>query len=361
MLRPLKLLTLLRLKKLPSNQIQNLEARVISSGPLFTKMQLIEKSKDLIAEEEMKMAFTAKDVQNLRQMTGCGMMDCKKALTESNGDIEKAVEYLREKGLSAAAKKADRVAAEGVVYAVADAAKKVGAIIEVNSETDFVAKNADFNAFVAQCAQIIMDQNPADVDALLACKAENGMTVEELLREKILVIGENLKIRRFVREEGVLSTYIHAGGKIGVMVKFDVSEGIADKAEFAECGHDVAMQIAAINPGYLKREEVPAAVVEEEKKVLEAQIQNDEKLKNKPAQVIEKMVSGRVEKFYKENCLVDQAFVKDGNMNVAQYVAKVAKDLGGNIEIASFIRFEKGEGIEKRADDFASEVAGMVK
>ena len=187
------------------------------------------------------------------------------------------------------------------------------------------------------------------------------MTVEELLREKILVIGENLKIRRFVREEGVLSTYIHAGGKIGVMVKFDVSEGIADKAEFAECGHDVAMQIAAINPGYLKREEVPAAVVEEEKKVLEAQIQNDEKLKNKPAQVIEKMVSGRVEKFYKENCLVDQAFVKDGNMNVAQYVAKVAKDLGGNIEIASFIRFEKGEGIEKRADDFASEVAGMVK
>ena len=206
-----------------------------------------------------------------------------------------------------------------------------------------------------------MDQNPADVDALLACKAENGMTVEELLREKILVIGENLKIRRFVREEGVLSTYIHAGGKIGVMVKFDVSEGIADKAEFVECGHDVAMQIAAINPGYLKREEVPAAVVEEEKKVLEAQIQNDEKLKNKPAQVIEKMVSGRVEKFYKENCLVDQAFVKDGNMNVAQYVAKVAKDLGGSIEIASFIRFEKGEGIEKRADDFASEVAGMVK
>lgn len=206
MLKPPRLLKLLRLKKLPSNQIQNLEARVILSGPLFTKMQPIEKSKDLIAEEEMKMAFTAKDVQTLRQMTGCGMMDCKKALTESNGDMDKAVEYLREKGLSAAAKKADRVAAEGVVYAVADAAKKVGAIIEVNSETDFVAKNADFNAFVAQCAQIIMEQNPADVDALLACKTENGMTVEELLREKILVIGENLKIRRFVREEGTLAT-----------------------------------------------------------------------------------------------------------------------------------------------------------
>ena len=209
-------------------------------------MQPIEKSKDLIAEEEMKMAFTAKDVQTLRQMTGCGMMDCKKALTESNGDMDKAVEYLREKGLSAAAKKADRVAAEGVVYAVADAAKKVGAIIEVNSETDFVAKNADFNAFVAQCAQIIMEQNPADVDALLACKTENGMTVEELLREKILVIGENLKIRRFVREEGTLATYIHAGGKIGVMVKFDVSDGIADKAEFVECGHDVVIFLDSI-------------------------------------------------------------------------------------------------------------------
>ena len=307
------------------------------------------------------MAFTAKDVQALRQMTGCGMMDCKKALTESNGDMDKAVEYLREKGLSAAAKKAGRIAAEGVVYAVADNAKKVGAIIEVNSETDFVAKNADFNAFVADCARIIMEQNPADVDALLACKCADGKTVEEVLREKILVIGENLKIRRFVREEGVLSTYIHAGGKIGVMVKFDVSDGIADKPEFIECGHDVAMQIAAINPGYLKREEVPAAVVEEEKKILEAQIQNDDKLKNKPAQVIEKMITGRVEKFYKENCLVDQAFVKDGNMNVAEYVAKVAKELGGKIEITGFVRFESGEGIEKKADDFAAEGASMVK
>ena len=294
------------------------------------------------------MAFTAKDVQTLRQMTGCGMMDCKKALTESDGDMDKAVEYLREKGLSAAAKKAGRIAAEGIVCAVADPAKKVGAIIEVNSETDFVAKNADFIAFVEQCAHIVMDQNPADVDALLACKTADGMTVEELLREKILVIGENLKIRRFVREEGDLATYIHAGGVIGVMVKFAVSDGIADKAEFVECGKDVAMQIAAINPRYLN-------------KTLEAQIQNDEKLKNKPAQVIEKMVTGRIEKFYKENCLVDQAFVKDGNMNVAQYVAKVAKDLGGSIEIVSFVRFEKGEGIEKKVDDFAAEVANMVK
>ncbi len=307
------------------------------------------------------MAFTAKDVQTLRQMTGCGMMDCKKALTESNGDMDKAVEYLREKGLSAAAKKAGRIAAEGIVYAVADPAKKVGAIIEVNSETDFVAKNADFVAFVEQCAHIVMEQNPADVDALLACKAAEGMTVEELLREKILVIGENLKIRRFLRQEGDLATYIHAGGVIGVMVQFAVSDGIAGKAEFAECGKDVAMQIAAINPRYLNKEAVPADVIEEEKKILEAQIQNDEKLKNKPAQVIEKMVTGRVEKFYKENCLVDQAFVKDGNMNVAQYVEKVAKDLGGSIEIVSFTRFEKGEGIEKKVDDFAAEVASMVK
>ena len=307
------------------------------------------------------MAFTAKDVQTLRQMTGCGMMDCKKALTESDGDMDKAVEYLREKGLSAAAKKAGRIAAEGIVCAVADPAKKVGAIIEVNSETDFVAKNADFIAFVEQCAHIVMDQNPADVDALLACKTADGMTVEELLREKILVIGENLKIRRFVREEGDLATYIHAGGVIGVMVKFAVSDGIADKAEFVECGKDVAMQIAAINPRYLNKTDVPADVSEEEKKILEAQIQNDVKLNNKPAQVIEKMVTGRIEKFYKENCLVDQAFVKDGNMNVAQYVAKVAKDLGGSIEIVSFVRFEKGEGIEKKVDDFAAEVANMVK
>lgn len=307
------------------------------------------------------MAFTAKDVQNLRQMTGCGMMDCKKALTESDGDMDKAVEYLREKGLSAAAKKADRIAAEGIVCAIADSAKKVGAIIEVNSETDFVAKNADFVNFVEQCAKIVMEQNPADLDALLACKAENGMTVEELLREKILVIGENLKIRRFLRQEGDIATYIHGGGRIGVMVKFTVSDGIADKAEFIECGKDIAMQIAAINPAYLASTDVPADVVAHEKEILEAQIQNDEKLKNKPAQVIEKMVSGRIEKYYKENCLLDQPFVKDGNLNVSQYIAQIAKQLGGTISIDSFVRFEKGEGIEKKADDFASEVASMVK
>lgn len=307
------------------------------------------------------MAFTAKDVQTLRQMTGCGMMDCKKALTESNGDMDKAVEFLREKGLSAAAKKADRIAAEGIVCAVADSEKKLGAIIEVNSETDFVAKNADFVNFVEQCAHIVMEQNPADLDALMACKVENGMTVEELLREKILVIGENLKIRRFLRQEGDIATYIHGGGRIGVMVKFTVSDGIADKAEFIECGKDIAMQIAAINPAYLTPSDVPADVVAHEKEILEAQIQNDEKLKNKPAQVIEKMVSGRIQKYYKENCLLEQAFVKDGNLSVAQYVAQVAKQLGGSITVDSFVRFEKGEGIEKRADDFASEVANMVK
>ena len=306
------------------------------------------------------MAITAKDVQTLREMTGVGMMDCKKALTEAEGNMDKAVEILREKGLAASQKKAGRIAAEGMAYATV--VNGVGVVVEVNAETDFVGKNEKFVDFVKGVAAVVAANKPADLDALMALSYGNGRTVQEEQQEMVLVIGENIKVRRFAFfTDGISVPYVHAGGKIGVMVKFDVSDGIADKAEFVECGHDVAMQIAAINPGYLKREEVPAAVVEEEKKILEAQIQNDEKLKNKPAQVIEKMVTGRVEKFYKENCLVDQAFVKDGNMNVAQYVAKVAKDLGGKIEIESFVRFEKGEGIEKKADDFASEVASMVK
>ena len=302
------------------------------------------------------MAFTAKDVKELREMTGCGMMDCKKALTETDGDMDKAVEFLREKGLATAAKKAGRIAAEGIVKSYIDG--NVGVLVEVNSETDFVAKNEEFQEFVLDVAKTVAKENPADVDALKACTC-GDTTIGDMLTAKIAKIGENMNIRRFARVEtnGVVADYIHAAGKIGVLVEAEA----ADTPEVKECLRNVAMQIAAINPGYLKREEVPAAVVEEEKKILEAQIQNDEKLKNKPAQVIEKMVTGRVEKFYKENCLVDQAFVKDGNMNVAQYVAKVAKDLGGKIEIESFVRFEKGEGIEKKADDFASEVASMVK
>ena len=308
------------------------------------------------------MAFTAKDVQALREKTGCGMMDCKKALTEAGGDMDKAVELLREKGLAAAAKKSGRIAAEGVVLAVVDDAKKVGAVIEVNSETDFVGKNASFVSFVEDCAKTVIDQNPADVEALSECKlAGSNETVAEALREKILTIGENIKIRRFARFEGDMVSYVHGGGTIGVIVRFNTTPEVAAKPEFKSFGKDIAMQIAAINPAYLKREDVPADVLEKEKEILMAQIANDEKLKNKPAQVIAKMVEGKIGKYYKENCLVEQAFVKDGNINVAKYVADTAAALGGEISIAEYVRFEKGEGLEKREDNFADEVASMVK
>ncbi len=299
------------------------------------------------------MAFTAKDVQTLRTTTGCGMMDCKKALTEAEGNMDKAVEILREKGLAAAAKKASRVAADGIVCAKYNETSKIGVVIEINSETDFVAKNADFVAFSELCADVVIDQNPADVDALLACTVD-GVTIEEMLREKILVIGENLKIRRFARAEGAIATYVHGGGKIGVMVQFTDN---AAGTDFAACGRDVAMQIAAINPAFLAIADVSADVVEKEKEILTAQIANDEKLKNKPAQVIEKMVEGRVNKYYKENCLNEQEFVKDNKVTVAQYVANT---LGKDVAIQCFVRFEKGEGIEKKEDNFADEVAKMA-
>ena len=306
------------------------------------------------------MAFTATDVKNLREQTGCGMMDCKKALTEANGDFDKAIEYLRERGLAAAAKKAGRIAAEGMVYAEADVAKKVGVVIEVNAETDFVAKNELFRSFVKDLAHIVMDENPADVDALLKCKMGDG-DVDAALKDKILVIGENLKIRRFVRYEGVCAAYVHGGGTHGVLVDFATTDDVAAKPEFTTFGKDIAMQIAAVNPGYLNEASVPAEVIAHEKEILLAQISNDPKLANKPDKVKEKMVEGKIGKFYKENCLVDQPFVKDGELTVSQYVANTAKELGGDIEIVKFVRFEKGEGLEKKADDFAAEVASMVK
>ena len=302
------------------------------------------------------MAFTAQDVKTLREITGCGMMECKKALTEADGDQDKAIELLRERGLAAAAKKASRIAAEGVVKAYVDEAKKVGVVIEVNAETDFVAKNAEFQAFVDTCAKTVVEANPADVDALNACKAVGSeMTISELTTEKIQTIGENIKIRRFARYEGAVATYIHAGGSIGVMVKFDTD--VADKEGFAEYGKDVAMQVAAANPSYLTEAEVPAEVLEKEKEILKVQAINE----GKPEAIAEKMVQGRIKKFYKENCLIDQEFIKDGDQTIKSYPDAKAKELGGKIEIVSFVRFEKGEGIEKRADDFASEVASMMK
>lgn len=306
------------------------------------------------------MAFTAKDVQTLREKTECGMMDCKKALTEAGGDMDKAVELLREKGLAAATKKAGRIAAEGVVLAMVDDATKVGVVIEVNSETDFVAKNEKFMDFVTSCAKTVAKNKPADVDALLPLPAVGmGMTIEEELRDKILTIGENMKIRRFAYAEGDIVTYVHGGGRIGVMVCFDTD--VAGKDGFADYAKDVAMQIAAINPLYLTDSQVPADVIEKEKEILAAQIANDEKLKNKPEQIIAKMVDGRISKYYKENCLLNQEFVKDSSMTVAQYSEETGKKLGGSIKIKSFVRYEKGDGLEKREDNFADEVAGMIK
>ena len=308
------------------------------------------------------MAFTAKDVQSLRERTGCGMMDCKRALVASEGDIEKAIEFLREKGLAAAAKKSGRIAAEGIVYATIDEAKKIGVIIEVNSETDFVAKNEAFQEFVSECADIVINANPADVDALLNTVSKDGKnTVAEVLREKILVIGENIKIRRFARIEGNVCTYIHGGGRIGVMVKFDTTDEVAAKAEFKEFAKDIAMQVAASSPSYLNAAEVPTDVLAKEKEILMAQIANDPKTAGKPEAVIAKMVEGRIGKYYKENCLVDQLFIKDPDLNITKIVELKSKEFGAPISILEFVRFEKGEGLEKREDNFADEVANMIK
>ena len=303
------------------------------------------------------MAITAKDVQALREMTGVGMMDCKKALTEAEGDMDKAVEILREKGLAASQKKAGRIAAEGMAYAaVIDG---VGVVVEVNAETDFVGKNEKFVDFVKGVAAVVAKEKPADLDALMALPFGNGRTVQEEQQEMVLVIGENIKVRRFARFEGHVAAYIHAGGRIGVLVNFNTDA--ADKEGFADYAKDVAMQVAAANPGYLNEASVPAEVLAHEKEILLAQIANDPKNANKPEAIKEKMVVGRIGKFYKENCLVDQEFVKDPDLSVAKYTEKVAKELGGSIEITGFVRFEKGEGLEKRADNFAEEIASMVK
>jgi len=299
------------------------------------------------------MAFTAKDVMTLRQKTGCGMMDCKKALTEADGDMDKAIDFLREQGLAKAAKKASRIAAEGVAVAYSD--DKAGVALEVNAETDFVAKNADFQAFVKTIADTVLAENPADVAELLTKKAVGTeMTVAELLQEKIQTIGENMIIRRFVRYEGTVATYIHMGGKISVMVKFDTD--LADKDEFKTYAKDIAMQVAAANPSYLNKAQVPDEVIEHEKKIMTEQVINE----GKPEAIAQKIVMGKIGKYYEENCLVNQIFVKDNKLKVDQYTAQTAKALGGKIEIVDFVRFEKGEGLEKREDDFAAEVAAAV-
>ena len=300
--------------------------------------------------------FSAKDVAELRKQTGCGMMDCKNALKDSNGDFEAAVKILREKGMAATAKKADRIAAEGLVdiMTIGDTT----AIVEVNSETDFVAKNATFKEFVKDVLKVIIENKPADMDALMACKMGQG-DVKAELSEMIYKIGEKLSIRRFNVIEGVVSTYIHGIGSTGVVVSFVTD--VADKEGFAECAKNVALQTAAMPVQYLNREAVPASVLAEEKEILIKQMQQDPKMANKPQQVLEKIVEGKLGKFYENNCLMEQAYVKDDSMSVSKYVASVAKELGGSITVTGYIRYDKGEGLQKREEDFAAEIEKMVK
>ena len=302
------------------------------------------------------MAFTALDVKKLREMTNVGMMDCKAALAATDGDMEKAVDWLREKGLAKAAKKADRIAAEGVAYAtVIDG---VGVVIEVNAETDFASKTDAFMGLVKSLCEIIAKDAPADVEALKACTYPGtNLTVTEKMQELVMSIGENMQIRRFSRfAENTSVAYVHAGGSHGVLVNLAVEGGI----DATEIGKDVAMQIAALNPRFWDKSLVTEEVLEEEKKILVAQMDNDPKMASKPQQVKEKIALGKINKFYEENCLLQQAFVKDGGMSVEQYIASAAKALGGSVKFVDAIRFEKGEGIEKKVDDFAAEVAAQA-
>ena len=303
------------------------------------------------------MAISAKEVQALREMTGVGMMECKKALVETNGDMDKAVEYLREKGLAASQKKAGRIAAEGA--ALATVVDGVGVVVEVNAETDFVGKNEKFVEFVKGVAAVVAKENPADLDALMAMPYGNGRTVQEEQQEMVLVIGENIKVRRFARfAEGTSVSYVHAGGKIGVLVSFDTDLS-ADKVEAV--GKDVAMQIAAMNPRFWDKSQVDDTTLENEKKIMQVQMANDPKMAGKPEKVLEGIITGKLRKFYEENCLLQQAFVKDGSMNVEQYIASAAKVAGGAITFKNAVRFEKGEGIEKKQENFAEEIAKQLQ
>ena len=298
------------------------------------------------------------DITKLRKMSGAGMMDCKKALTETDGDMDKAVEWLREKGLAKAAKKAGRIAAEGMAYADVCPKCGVGAVVEVNCETDFCAKSEPFVNFVKDICHVVINDNPADVAALLNCKYPNSdLTVAETLPEKVMSIGENLQIRRFVRyAENTSVAYVHAGGKIGVLVNLAVEGGIDATA----IGKDVAMQIAALNPRFWDKSDVTEDVLAEEKKIALALMDQDPKMASKPQQVKEKIVMGKMNKFYEENCLLQQEFVKDNSMTVEKYIASAAKALGGSVKFVDAVRFAKGEGIEKKEEDFAAEVAAQM-
>ena len=308
--------------------------------------------------EEIIMAITASMVKELREMTGAGMMDCKKALNETNGNMDEAVEFLRKNGQAKADKKAGRIAAEGIVKAIVKD-DKVAAIVEVNSETDFVAKNADFQTYVEEVANQALNTNATDIDAFLAeaWVSDNSKTVKEVLTEKISVIGENLNIRRFekVETEGCVVSYIHGGGRIGVLIEAD-ADVVND--EIKGCLRNVAMQVAAMSPKYVSRDEVAADYLEHEKEILLAQAKTENP--EKPDNIIEKMIIGRLNKELKEICLLDQVYVQDSDYTVTKYVEKVAKENGANVTVKRFVSFETGEGLEKKNEDFAAEVAAQM-
>ena len=303
--------------------------------------------------------ISAKMVGDLKKKTGAGLMDCKRALVETDGDVDAAIKILREKGLAAAAKKADRIAADGLVSVLKDG--NTVAMVEVNSETDFVAKNATFVEFVQGILRTVIAFKPATIEELKACKFDGTeYTVEETIKDKIYTIGENITLRRFTVIEGITSTYIHGNGSIGVIVKFDVDAAVAESEEFVEFAKNIALQAGAYATPYLDRDHVPASVINEEKEVIMGQIKNDPKNAKKPESIIEKMAIGKLGKFFEENCLVDKEYIKEDNMKVSQYIANTAKALGTSIKVVDFARFEKGEGIEKREDNLGDEVAKML-
>lgn len=303
------------------------------------------------------MEITAKAVAALRAKTGIGMMECKKALVEANGNEDEAIKILREKGLAVAAKKASRIAAEGLVAIQLDAETHTAAMIEVNIETDFAAKNAVFGEFVNDLLAIILKTRPATVEELLKKEFKDGLDVEAALKDKIFTIGENINIRRFVIIENAASSYIHGKGNIGVVVTTDK---IIDNPAFAEAAKNACLQAAAMKPQYINPEAVPAEAVENEKAIIESQIKNDEKNAKKPEKVIAMMVEGKLKKFFSNCCLTEQEYVKDSSMTVGKYIASVAKEIGEEFTLTGFVMYEKGEGLEKKEDNFAEEIAKLT-